>query len=540
MTLENISAVDYWYRRKYIGWQEITLLKQRQLFGIRYLSIKTASGKSVVIPPRYYNSSEILDRVRELAGSEHILVRALEKELSRPRYELTKIWCWVIGTIALTMSIYLIGGNMYAAEQEKPLEQAIASYVRQHPKTVPNQSAIELQSLMTKLGLSVNIFGDGSKVKVIPTTAAIDEWSSIQTPLATFINERLDKTEDSIEPIPNKLATYIKNHQADLDAIETHLVTNPIPKWGNDAWIAQREPQAENSPLLSQLMNTFSLAHLQNLTILDLLDKQQRPNADLSINLVTLEKLQQSIRSQQSLMGQLISIIGQSRISKLVRQIDSPQAQLNGRVPQGWGNNLFDRKSREYMRGAIEYESLTANKFLLSSSLFDRLLVTYESPLRFIPGLSTLIRPHLRLTAVDRHREVTKGLTYWSQQNICRKTGESGIKSDFNFDNYSIEPMLLTSQYAKILKQELLWELTTSIRAFKAKLAAGQKIDLIAKDFQLQSQVCPGEQWTAKATDGSVQIAFSHPPNWKDLGISSSTKSESLTYTIKSAKTQPQ
>ncbi|WP_309734778.1 hypothetical protein, partial [Chamaesiphon sp. OTE_75_metabat_556] len=106
-TSENISAVDLMLRRKCIEWQEITLLKQYNLFGTRYLSIKAADGRSVQIASHYYNSSELLDRVRELAGEEHILVRALEKELSRPRYELTKVWCWVIGSIALTMSIYL-------------------------------------------------------------------------------------------------------------------------------------------------------------------------------------------------------------------------------------------------------------------------------------------------------------------------------------------------------------------------------------------------------------------------------------------------
>ncbi|WP_157260115.1 hypothetical protein [Chamaesiphon minutus] len=184
ITSEHIEAVDYWYRRKCIGWQEITLVKHCQLFGIRYVSIKTANGKSVQVPPSFYKTSEILDRVRELAGEEHILVRSLEKELSRPRHELTKVWCWVIGSILLTMSIYLIGGNMYAAEQEKPLEQAIATYVRQHPKTAPNESAIELQSLMTKLGLSVEAFGDGSEVKVKPDKVAIEEWKSVEP---TFI-----------------------------------------------------------------------------------------------------------------------------------------------------------------------------------------------------------------------------------------------------------------------------------------------------------------------------------------------------------------
>jgi hypothetical protein len=533
LTPFGISGLNLWNRRTYIDWQEVTLIKPYKLLGVRCLSIKSVNGKNIYFSPCFYQTPQLLDRVSELAGEEHILVRALEKELSRPRYELTKVWGWVIGSISLMMSIYLIGGNIYAADREQPLQQAIATYISQHPQTPPNQSAIELQALMTKLGLSVNVFGDGSEVKVKSTTAAIDDWKAIEVPLYTFINKRLEKTEDSLEPISKKILTYLKNHQTDLDAIETHLATNPIPEWGTDGWIAQSDPKAENSPLFSQLINTGSITHLENLVIVNMLDRQQQQNTDFSRNLVTLEKLQKSIQSQQSLMGQLIRTIGENRISRLVRQIDSPQAKLNARLPQGWGNKLFSSKRHASMLDAIEYESIVTNKFLLNPDLFDRLLVNYESPLQFIPKLSYLIQPRLRLAAVDRHQEVTKGVTYWRKQNICRTDGQSGIKQQLDFDDATISPTLLTSQYAKVIKQDLLWELTTGIRQVKAKLAAGQNADLAAKEFNLPSQVCQGERWTAKVTNGSVNIAFSHPPDWKALGMSNPAKSDSLTYIIK-------
>lgn len=538
MTAENISAVDIWYRRRSIGWQEITFLQHRHLFGIRYLYIKTADDKSAIILTRFYQTDRLLDRIRELAGAEHILVRALEKELSRPRRELTKVWGWVIGSIAVTMSIYLIGGNTYAAEREKPLQQAIATHISQYPPTAPNQSAIELQALMTKLGISVNVFGDGSKVKTIPTTAAIDEWGKIQTELYTFVNEQLAKTEDSIDPIPGKIATYIKNHQADLDAISTHLANNQTPEWGNDTWLSQRDPKADDSPLFSQLPNFLSINNLKNLAIANLLDKQQQPNADFTKDLITIKKLQQSTHPQQSLVGQLTSVVGGNNISKLVRRIDSPQPKLNDRLPKGWGDNLFGKERHRYMMGAIENESIGTNKFLINPALLDRLFVLYDNPLRFIPGLSTILQPRFRLIAVDRHQEISKGVDYWSKQNICRTDGNSGVKSNISTIEYTIDPVLLTNQYSKVLKQDLLWELTTSVRQVKAKLAAGKKVDLVAKDFNFQSKVCPGEQWTATSANGSVNITFSHPPNWNALGIRNAKASESLTYSVKSiAKT---
>ncbi len=533
ITPVGVSGLNLLGRRISMNWQEIALIKPYRILGMRCLSIKTASGKNIQLATHLHETAKILDRVRELAGTEHILVRALEKELSRPRYELSKLWVGVIGAIGLTMSIYLIGGNMYAAEQEKPFEQAIATYVRQHPKTAPNESAIELQSLMTKLGLSIDVFGDGSEVKVKPTIAAIAEWKSIERPLQDYVNQQLEKNEDSIAPVPDKVLTYLNNHQADLEAVVTYLANNPIPEWGNNSWTSQSNLSLESSSLFSKLPIFLSTTNIESLTTANLLDKQQQPNADLTKHLIVFDKIQQSVRSQKSLIGQLYSLIGQGRISRLVRQIDSRQAALNQQLSQGWGNNLFGQERHKYMASAIENESITANKLLQNPALFDRLLVTYDSPLRWIPGFSYLVSPSLRLAAVDRHREVAKGIAYWSQQNICRTNGNSGVKPTIDFAEYTIDPVVITSQYPKVLKQDLLWELTTSVRQVKAKLAAGEKADLVARDFQLQSQVCPGEKWTAKAADGSVNIGFSHPPDWKALGMSNSTKGESLTYTIK-------
>jgi hypothetical protein len=67
----------------------------------------------------------------------------------------------------------------------------------------------------------------------------------------------------------------------------------------------------------------------------------------------------------------------------------------------------------------------------------------------------------------------------------------------------------------------------------KAKLAAGEKVDRVAKDFNIPSQVCPGEQWTAQSTAGAVNLSFSHPPDWKALGVNNIVDIEPLTYKIK-------
>lgn len=526
-TLKGISGLNWWLRRTEIGWQEITLVKSYQVMEMRCLSIKTTCGKNIQFTPRFYKTSQILDRVRELAGEDNILVRALEKELSRPRYELTKLWCGVIGSIVLTMSIYLIGGNMYAAEQEKPLEQAIASYVRQHPKTAPNQSAIELQTLMTKLGLSVEAFGDGSEVKVKPEKTAIAEWKAIEPTFTKYLDKQL-KTKELIEPFSDELANYLKKHKTDIAAIETHLIDNPIPQWGSDiGWIEKSDPKAGDSPYTTKFINGFNLWYIENLMMLNVLDRQSLPNANISRDLAAIEKIQQSFQSQSSLFLQLISRIGERRISDLVRRVDI--------IPMEWGNNLFNIDRHSLMYSAVINYSININRILQNEGTFSQILIDEKSPLRFTPEYYKLTRPHIRLGVVARHQEVLQGLDYWSKQNICRTNGQSGVIpiSIAGVDDYDTSTPYLASQYQKVLKSDLRWEATSAIRQVKTKLAAGQNVDRVAADFSIQSKVCPGEKWTAQSTDGSVNISFSHPPDWKALGVNNSVDIDPLTYTIK-------
>jgi hypothetical protein len=532
LTSDGIHGYDSYFRRKYISWQEINLVRPYYLFGIRCLSIRTANSRNIQLTPRFCQTTQILDRVRELAGADHILVRALEKELSRPRNEFTKLWLMVIGSIALTISIYLIGGNMYAAEQEKPLEQSIASYVRQHPKTAPNQSAIDLQALMAKLGLSVGAFGDGTDAKVKPDKAAIAEWKAIQNTLDEYSLKQLNKTDSSIEALPNKLSSYLKTHQTDIQAIETQLIDNPIPEWGSDSgWVEKSDPKAGDSFLRSNPINYLTIANIEHVIIINILNKLQTPNPIIYSDLAALEKIQQSLQAQPSLIGQLISRIGEYRISKLVGKLDT--------VPAGWGDNLFSRDRYQKMYGSIENDSMITVRLLQSSGIFSQILNEFKSPLRFVPGYTHLTRPRARLAAVELDREVKKSLAYWSKQNICRIDGKSGMKSvevaglEDYLDLSFAAPFNLAIQYHKVSKSDLLWELTTGVRQIKAKLASGGSVDLVAEGFKIPSKACPGEQWTATATNGAVEIAFSHPPNWKALSTTSSTSIEPLTYKIK-------
>jgi hypothetical protein len=539
------------------NWQDITSVKSSKSsysFGLRDLSIETADGKKVRFMLCFYDIAQILDRTRQLAGADHILVRALEKETSRPRHDLRTYWGWVFGSSGLLLSIWLIGGNIYATAQEKPLEQAIVNYTKQHPKTAPNQSAIELQSLMTKLGLSVKEFGDGSQVKVKPEPAKIAEWKEIEPKFHQYLTEQLESTEDSIKPLPSELATYLKAHQTDIDAIETHLINQSLPQWGMDSnWLANGDLTAGDSPrskltsldltnidiqqqittsvqdslydsvpgskeksrtimrrdkeniLLSELRG-FDLINIENLLLAKVIAQQQLPNADIARDLEAINKIQQSMQTQSSLVGQVLSRIGEHKIAGLVQHVD--------KVPTGWGNNLFGRERYQKMSSAIEGESLNTSRVFQNQDLFNQLFIPKSNPLQSIPGYYQLSQPRIRLGAIDRNRRVKAGIAYWQKQNICRAT-EMDMDMLFSLSfigrDYQIDPLRkMLYQYPRVVINDLMWEASTNIRQIKAKLATGQTADLVAKEFKVQSQVCAGEQWTATAIDGAVTLAISH------------------------------
>jgi hypothetical protein len=543
--------------QQYINWQDITSVKSSYSLGLRELSIETVDGKKARFTLCFYDITQILDRTRELAGADHILVRALEKETSRPRHDLRIYWGWIFGLSGLILSIWLIGGNIYAAAQEQPLEQAIVNYTKQHPKTAPNQSAIELQSLMTKLGLSVKEFGDGSQVK--PEPARVTEWKEIEPKFHKYLTEQLESTEDSIKPLSSELATYLKTHQTDIDAIETHLINQPIPQWGMDSnWLANGDLTAGDSPtskltsldltnidiqqqittsvqdslydsvpgsneksrtimrrdkeniLLSELRG-FDLSSIENLLLAKVIAQQQLPNPDISRNLEAINKIQQSMQTQSSLVGQVLSRIGERKIAGLVQHLD--------KIPTGWGNNLFGRERYQKMATAIEGESLNTSKIFQSQDMFNQLFIPKSNPLQSIPGYYQLSQPRIRLGAIDRDRRIKAGISYWQKQNICRAT-EMDMNMLFSLSligrDYQIDPLKkMLYQYPRVVVNDLMWEASTNIRQIKAKLATGQTADLVAKEFKVQSQVCAGEQWTATATDGAVTLAISR---LSDLG----------------------
>jgi hypothetical protein len=522
VSLLGIDGINFWGKRLFIHWQDISSVKAYYFCGLRCLDIvrhaTPRKGKIHIGLLFLYELPTILDRVREYAGEEHPLTIALEKEVSLPRQRPDRTLWWIIAGISIVLSTWLIGGNLYADYKEQPLNQAIASYVRQHPKTAPNQSAIDLQASIAKLGFSVGKFGDGSKVKVTPNKTALAEREKIDAALISYwvLNNDLAKTGNSFLPIPAKLHTYLNNHQSEIAAIENHLLTQDLPDWGSDsAWLDRSDPNAGDS-WATEAANYGDLNEVSKILVLSIIDQKQLPTSDMSKGLAALGKLNRSFQNPILLPKLYVSEAIEISINNLVRKLDL--------IPDRWEQDLLNPGFDKMIKMAIERRSMGAARFYQDPQLIMR--TSYDKPVPAFLNLSILRYHHLakpltRLVAFNEYEDIQKGLSYWSKQNICRTDGKSGVDSS------------IVLQYPYAIVGYLDRELTEGIRQIKSQLGAGQQIDKVASEFKLGSKTCPGEQWTAKVQDGGVEVSFSHPPNWKALGMEEKYNLDRFTYLIK-------
>ncbi len=510
----------------YIYWQDICSVKIRYSSGLRYLSIHSIidKKKSIIIDSFPYNIPKILDRVREYAGNDHPLTIALEKEVLLPRQNPARmLWRIIIGIIII-LSIWLIGGNIYADYREKPLNEAISNYVRQHPKTAPNQAAIDLQASMAKLGISLVNFSDGSKATAKPDRLATEEWKVITPILDKYVTDRLNTTEDSILPFPAKLHAYLDSHQADITAIQDRLLGSTLPNWGSDsAWVERSDLNAGDSRYV-EWPNYLTVRLVSKLLIANIFERQQAPDREILQQLKAIKNLSQSFQKQPILLGQLITRISERDINRLYRYFEF--------IPDGWIEDLAKSKRDEMMQTGIEHELLSQVRIIQDPKLLMMESAVTEnkrkSPFISLLKYSHIAQPYIRLMAVDYYEKSHQSLSFWSAQNICHTIEGSTKRQQDNF----LHIRGVSRQYIKVKTSDLDRELTSSIRQIKSQISSGESIDKIADEFKLSSQACPGEQWLAKGKDGSVAISLSHPPNWKALGMDEKGNIDRFTYKI--------
>jgi hypothetical protein len=518
-----------WNIFAYAGWKDIVFVKASNIFGSKILHIKTLDNKTIHITPGFYEDLKILEQIRQLAGEDHPLVDALKQSTLHPFQITTKLLLRIMLLVTLLISIWLIGGNLVAFELEKPMKQAITSYIRQYPNQPPNQSAIELQSLMAKLGLSEKVFGDGSKVTVKPDQGSWIRAKVLEQELDKYLTIQLYNIKDSYHATPAKLKEYLQEHQADIEAIENHLLTKPLPQWGTDlSWLEKDNPNGGDKAS-STWTKYLSLNELQRILAVNILDKNQSPKTEISKDLIALERILQSLQNQATEEGQFASRTGERRIAKLARQLHN--------TPSTWGENLFNQHRYSAAILGSEKFLMIGNKVLQDPETIEQWSKDKNTLWLWLTKYHRLIQPYLRIGAVDFFDKNQHNLSLSKKRSLCHlpeiaKITYSPVLNEIANQKTSIR---MINDYDKVALNDWRWELTSAVRQVKDQVMQGQTINQAAQKFNMPSTVCPGEKWIAKAENNSVMISFSKELDWEALNINKSKNNpdfEQLPYRV--------
>ncbi|MBW4473548.1 MAG: hypothetical protein KME45_24705 [Stenomitos rutilans HA7619-LM2] len=453
---------------------------------------------------------------RPLTESGH-LGRKLLKLLQRLLIHLFKILRWVTPVVIGLLAIWVIGGNLLAAQQEKRVDQAVEQYIQQFPTTETNNSALKLEELSTGLG-----FGKILGTKVTPTrylhlpTPKADQKSFVETlgkDLSRYLDSQFKQPNDKIDAPPENIHQYLVEHAIELEAVRTHILSSELPRWEMSYIRAVGD-------IGIALPSFLSVANLQKILVVDILDKTRQ--GQLQAALETLEvswKLNQALQEQPTLIAQLVVIINSSWQASVMRKMQE--------LPTAWQERLnrFNKYDlpQSFLKGlyseaflfvsARKYPALSFFKSLPVFELSDSSSNPY--PQWFISLSDLVFKPYLRLAAVDYFDRMRQLVLKLPEQDFCA----------FDPDTFSKQPGIASAwwnpylgpawvnQWHKVGKAALRFELTQKV--LQVKEAARRQSSLPKQIPGIESSICRDAQWLYQlAPDGTASISFGKELDW--------------------------
>ncbi|MGA7991972.1 MAG: hypothetical protein WCC53_11105 [Thermoanaerobaculia bacterium] len=153
-----------------------------------------------------------------------------------------RLWKSLALTVLLAAGaglVWLAGSTVWAAWREKqaldawsavgsPLPALAASF----PRKDTNAAAHELEKAALPLGIDLRPRGGEVPVDAPGTDKeAKTEWGRTRAPLTKWMTNEAERPEGNIEAPPPAVAAYLTGHGAEIDAVESALVSGPAPEW---------------------------------------------------------------------------------------------------------------------------------------------------------------------------------------------------------------------------------------------------------------------------------------------------------------------
>lgn len=446
----------------------------------------------------------------------------------------------ILGSLAL----WGIFGYGTAARQEAEVQQALDDFARQYPARSANASALKLEQLRAKLGLNTLISDYKSQNPIPPDPAAAKAYTAVRQSISDYVKAQITQPSDRIALPPAPIRRYLAQHQADIAAIQTHLLTQSAPQW--DFFDVQKIDSSTALPSFLNLMN------LHNVLLLNALENQRLGRSPEAFEgLAASVKLNQALGQRPDLISQLVAIIAARVQSGVLRKLD--------RLPANWQQRLAAPDSHTAFLNAQRLEAFMNFKTIrdypdqkwvqtmqeFSQEVGNATEITV-SPLAKI--LQPVQQPYFTLSATDTWQQTMQVYQTLPPPNICRFDADAAART--------VEQSLawwnvlgrqgsgsFLSQWYKVGKREIHWELSQKVALVKQIILTTRQVPQTVPGLAA-SAVCPELRWSYQVTpNGAASITLANPPQWLTQSQNQNPDNLPLSYQVNGQellKVQPQ
>lgn len=420
---------------------------------------------------------------------------------------------WPGFTILSLLAIWLIGGNLSASVQEKKIEEKLEQFSQELPPTDFNQTTIELRTLVAQLGIPFYHwpYAEGEENPFVVVISESDQqiWEKLKNPLTEYLEAQLLHPTDEIAPIPLELKQYLVDKQGTLNAIKELIKTQELPVFKTDL----------NPVITGQfdlpIPSFAGLVEIQKILSLDSLEKQQSGKlAEAREMWETGWKINQSLRENPYLIGQLVGLINERYLTGTARKLTG--------VPGEWQQRITEHDPVASMITSLTGEFFGQFSFMRSLALYpDSIsngMVTTEflsaSPNWLMKVLNPLSKPYFRWSAIDTYQTADDFLAQipLEIQRACSESDpelKSQQVANWNILGQISQPSFM-SQVVKAQRAMLNNEFTQKILELKAQ----PNIATVSLT-PVESTVCQGYQWVyERGENNTVSVSLSPEPPW--------------------------
>lgn len=479
------------------------------------------------------------------------LARRLLTRLRKLSIALFKLLRWVAPIVIGLVAIWIIGGNLLAAQQEKRVDQAREQFIQQFPNTETNNSALKLEELSAGLGTArlIGIKATPTRYLHLPTPKADKtSFENIRKDLDRYLDSQFDQPNDNIDAPPETVRQYLAEHAAELEAIRTHVLSSELPRWEMPYLIAIGDVGVE-------LPSFLSSANFQKVLAVDILDKTRQGQLQAALKpLEVAWKVNQALLEQPTLIAQLVVLINSRPQAAVMRKMQGLPTEWQDRITRF---NQYDLP-QAFLRGlyAEAFYSVSARKYpaiyLFSQfAVFEKVDSSSGGSSVALPQwlnslFDPLLEPYARLAAVDYFDRMRQVVLKLPEQDFCtfnpdefeKQLGDGGIW-------WSIFPSGgWASQWRKVGKAVLRFELTQKV--LQVKQIAAKQGRLPKQIPGIESSICRDAKWIYQLTpDGTASISFSKELEWmksKDQNSSNPPQygpGDRLQYSFKPKQSNP-